>query len=92
MAALAVQHRVPLVSTFTAGVRDGALMTYAASEVEMFRKTATYVDKVLKGAKPADLPVEEPTEFELILNQKTATAIGLTIPPMLVARANEVIE
>ena len=67
-------------------------MTYAASQSEMFRKTAAYVDKLLKGAKPADLPVEEPTEFELIINLKTAKALGLAIPDRILAQADEVIE
>ena len=92
IAALALQHRVPIASTLTAGVRGGALMTYAASQSEMFRKTAAYVDKLLKGAKPADLPVEEPTEFELIINLKTAKALGLAIPDRILAQADEVIE
>ncbi|HEY1799102.1 MAG TPA: ABC transporter substrate-binding protein [Stellaceae bacterium] len=92
VAAMALQHRIPLVATLTSGVRGGALMTYAASQSEMFRKTAAYVEKLLKGAKPADLPVEEPTEFTLVLNLKTAKALGLSIPAAILARADEVIE
>jgi putative ABC transport system substrate-binding protein len=90
--ALAAKGRLPAVYGFTDEAEAGGLMAYGSRNLQMFRRVATYVDKILKGAKPADLPVEQPTKFELIINLKTAKALGLTIPPSLLVRANEVIQ
>jgi len=88
----AAKHRLPAVYGDRAWVDTGGLMAYSTSWPALRRRAATYVDKVLKGTKPADLPVEDPTKFELVINAKTAKALGLTIPPVVLARADEVIQ
>ena len=89
---LAPKHRLPVMYALKRDVRDGGLVSYFAEYVELFSRAAVYVDKILKGAKPADLPVEQPTKFELVINQKAAKALGLTVPQLLLAQADEVIE
>lgn len=92
VARLALKHRLASMYEGSSWVNDGGLMSYSANDLEVFRRAATYVDKILKGAKPADLPVEQPTKFELVVNLKTAKQIGLTIPPNVLARADRVIK
>jgi putative ABC transport system substrate-binding protein len=89
---LAVQHRLPAIYPWRHFVTAGGLMCYAVDLPDLWRRSASYVDRVLKGEKPADLPVQAPTKFELVINLKTAQALGLDVPPTLLARANEVIE
>jgi putative ABC transport system substrate-binding protein len=91
-AELALEQRVPAVSVPRWFAEEGGLMSYSAKYTELYRRAAAYVDKILKGTPPADLPVEQPTYFELVINMRTAKALGLTIPPDLLARADEVIE
>jgi putative tryptophan/tyrosine transport system substrate-binding protein len=89
---LALKYRLPSLSTQKSAVRAGILMSYSASLAERGHELARYVDKILKGAKPADLPVQQPTRYEITINLKTAKALGLNVPPALIARADEVIE
>jgi putative ABC transport system substrate-binding protein len=92
IAELAVKSRLPVVYSGRADVEAGGLMSYGVNNTDVDRRAATYVDKILKGAKPADLPVEQPTKFEFIINLKAAKQIGLTIPANLLARADKVIK
>ncbi len=89
---LATKSRLPAVYPWREGVDAGGLMAYGPNIPDLFRRAATYVDKILKGAKPSDLPVEQPTKFELVINLKTAKALGLTIAPSLLGRADEVLQ
>ncbi len=89
---LGAAHRLPAVYQWKEFVEDGGLLSYAPSLTDMYRRAATYVDKILKGAKPADLPVEQPTRFELVINMKTAKALGLKIPQSVLFRADQVIQ
>ena len=92
IAELALARRLPTMLHVGEMTEDGGLMSYAADYPALFRRTAAYVDKIVRGANPADLPVEQPTQFEFVVNLRTAAAIGLTVPPMLLARASRVIE
>ncbi len=92
IASLALKNRIPSIFGQPASAEAGGLMAYGSSAVERMRRAATYVDKILKGAKPGDLPVEQPTKFELVINMKTAKALGLTLPPSLLRRADQVIQ
>jgi putative tryptophan/tyrosine transport system substrate-binding protein len=92
IAELALKHRLPSICEFREHVEAGALMSYGQNLADGYRRTATFVDKILKGAKPVDLPIEQSTKLELVINFKTANALGLTVSPSLLARADEVIE
>lgn len=88
----ALKHRLAGVFATKENVQAGGLMSYGPNQADMFRRTATYVDKILRGANPSDLPVEQASKFEMVVNLKTAKALGITVPPTLLARADEVIE
>ena len=92
IAAAALRHGLPTAFAFREHVEGGGLMAYGANFSDLWRRAATYVDKILRGAKPADLPIEQPTKFDLVINAKTAKALGLTVPPVLRLQATEVIE
>jgi putative tryptophan/tyrosine transport system substrate-binding protein len=91
IAAFALAHQLPSIHGFRESVRAGGLFSYAPSPTEVARRGAVYVDKILRGAKPGDLPIERPTTFRLVINLKTTQALGLTIPPSLLFQADEVI-
>ena len=92
VAVLAAEHRLPAIYIARLFATNGGLISYGPDFADLFIRAGGYVDKILKGAKPSDLPVELPTKFELVINRKTANALGLTVPPTLLALANEVIE
>jgi putative tryptophan/tyrosine transport system substrate-binding protein len=92
MATLALKHRLPTIFGNRVNVVAGGLMSYAPNYIDLHRRAAVYIDKILKGAKPGELPVEQASRFQLVINLKTARALGLTIPPSILGRADEIIE
>jgi putative ABC transport system substrate-binding protein len=90
--AFAAKHRLPAMYPYRFFVADGGLMSYGTDLADLYRRAAFYIDRILKGAKPSELPVQQPTKFEFVINIKTAKALGLTVPPGLLVRADEVIE
>ena len=92
VAKLLVEHRLPSISAYHECAVAGGLMAYMTSYYDIFRREAIFIDKIFEGAKPGDLPIEQPTKFELVINLKTAKALGLDVPPSLLVRANRLIE
>ena len=90
--ALAARYKLPAVYGFRLNVIDGGLISYGPNRVDQFKRAAEYIDRILKGAKPADLPVQAPSKYELVVNLKTAKALGISLPPTLLASTDEVIE
>ena len=88
----AARNKVPAVYASSDFARDGGLLSYGADQVDLFRRAGSYVDRILRGAKPGDLPVQFPTKFDMVVNRRTATALGLAVPPSILLRADEVIE
>src|SRR5215210_7603655 len=89
---LLAQHHVPAIYTWREFALDGGLITYGIDRIDPYRRAGSYIDRILKGARPGDLPIQQPTKFELIINLKTAQTLGLTVPVELLRRADEVIE
>jgi putative ABC transport system substrate-binding protein len=92
LAEIAIKHRLPAIVPFREAAEDGVLLAYGAGLPDMLRRAAEYIDRIVKGARPADLPMEQPTKFELVINLKTAKALGVTIPSSLLLRADHVIQ
>ena len=88
----AAQNNVPAVFSLSEAARDGGLLSYGPEQIDIWRRAATYVDRILRGEKPGDLPAQFPTKFQMVVNRKTATALGLEVPPSIMLRADEVIE
>ena len=89
---MAAHHRLPAIYPFGFHAREGGLVSYGIDQIDQWRRAATYVDRILRGTNPANLPVQQPTKYELVINLKTARALGLEVSPMLLGRADEVIE